>query len=175
MKHPFYNLRNNCQCWSSSRYVQVFEAWKPNSQRENFPSQGWETFPPLVRKFPLCLLHLEASKRQIIPKALGMVPRGLIEKHKQDRKKFSTYFEKYQRNKTGINIVFFHFTFFNHVSSEMFEWNLCTISHVNKVNKHWSDIWWCYRKKIQPLPFATKRLINKTCEIVVTLREQNLS
>ena len=44
----------------------------------------------------LVLLHLEASKRQvrhlqIIPKALGMVPRELIEKHKQDRNIFSSY------------------------------------------------------------------------------------
>ena len=45
---------------------------------------GGKTFPPVP-------LHLEASKRlirhlQIIPKALGMVPVGLIEKHEQDRK-----------------------------------------------------------------------------------------
>ena len=49
-------------------------------------------------EIPTCLLHLEASKRlirhlQIIPKALKMIPRGLIEKHKQDRKE-STNSEK---------------------------------------------------------------------------------
>ena len=49
------------------------------------------SFPPWVRKFPTCLLHLEASKRlirhlQIISKALGIVPVRLIEKHEQDRK-----------------------------------------------------------------------------------------
>ena len=76
---------------------------------ENFPTQGGKTFPPWVRKFPLCLLRLEASKRQIrhlqiIPKALGMVPVGLIEKHEQGRKSFSERLSCYVISKIDFEL-----------------------------------------------------------------------
>ena len=64
--------------------------WRRQVGKLSLP--GWESFPSVP-------LHLEASKRlirhlQIIPKALGMVPVGLIEKHEQGRKYWTGTFQR---------------------------------------------------------------------------------
>ena len=74
-----------------------------------------------VGKFPICLLHLKASKRQIrhlkiIHKDVRIVPSGLIVKHEQDRKLLQeSHFEKNQLSSINTLVLIPYFSVIHHL------------------------------------------------------------